>query len=68
MPREVSPGRFSNLLSNTDGRLHASNSAFYMGYTLNIAIGLQVLLGALTMGLAATLNTGRQVSFISELF
>jgi hypothetical protein len=31
------------------------------GYALNIAIGLQVLLGALTTGLAAALS-GRQVS------
>ncbi|KAG2069198.1 hypothetical protein BDR04DRAFT_1119314 [Suillus decipiens] len=36
------------------------------GYALNIAIGLQVLLGALTTGLAAALS-GRQVSIATTL-
>jgi hypothetical protein len=34
------------------------------GYTLNIAIGLQVLIGALTTGLSAA-TTGRQVNYTS---
>jgi len=35
--------------------------AAIMGYSVNIAIGLQVLLGALTTGIAAAVQSGRQV-------
>lgn len=40
----------------------------WTGYALNVAIGLQVLLGALTTGLAAAVTSGRQASFISMPF
>ena len=33
------------------------------GWTLNIAIGLQVLLGSLTTGLSAVATTGKSVRF-----
>ncbi|KAG8215753.1 hypothetical protein J3R82DRAFT_7652 [Butyriboletus roseoflavus] len=41
-----------------------AKKALWTGYALNIAIGLQVLLGALTTGLAAAVTNGRQASFI----
>jgi len=46
------------------GRLHVSkcvrSEAQWTSYALNIAIGLQVLLGALTTGISAALS-GKQV-------
>ena len=44
--------------------LHA---ALYQGYALNIAIGLQVFLGALTTALAAALTTGKKVGYMCVL-
>ncbi|KAN0078160.1 hypothetical protein V8E55_010217 [Tylopilus felleus] len=37
-----------------------AKKALFTGYALNIAIGLQVFLGALTTGLAAAVTSGRQ--------
>ncbi|KAH0835621.1 hypothetical protein J3R83DRAFT_9369 [Lanmaoa asiatica] len=44
-----------------------AQKALWTGYALNIAIGLQVLLGALTTGLAAAVTSGRQASLIRGL-
>ena len=62
MPRKVSL-HLSELPFYADRRLCVSSSALWTGYALNIAIGLQVLLGALTTGLAAAV-TGKQAGFI----
>ncbi|KAI6144375.1 hypothetical protein BKA82DRAFT_4177307 [Pisolithus tinctorius] len=43
------------------------NRAIMTGYALNIAIGLQVLLGALTTGIAAALQTGRQAQISTSI-
>jgi len=47
-------------------RAHFARKAKITGYALNIAIGLQVLLGALTTGLAAALS-GKQVSIATTI-
>lgn len=42
--------------------------ALWTNYTLNIAIGLQVLLGALTTGISSAVTTLKQASLTSSLF
>lgn len=42
-------------------------SAAIMGYSVNIAIGLQVLLGALTTGIAAAAQSGRQAQVSTSI-
>jgi hypothetical protein len=44
-----------------------SYSALWTGYALNIAIGLQVLLGALTTGLAAAVTSGKQAQISTAI-
>lgn len=68
MLRKVSIRRLSELPFHADGRLYASSSALWTGYVLNIAIGLQVFLGALTTGLAAAVTNPKQASFIRTVF
>ena len=53
----------SELPFHTDVRPYVSYSALWTGYALNIAIGLQVFLGALTTGLAAAVS-GKQVRML----
>lgn len=45
----------------------AYNRAITTSYALNIAIGLQVLLGALTTGIAAALQTGKQAQVSTSI-
>ncbi|KAI6108734.1 hypothetical protein EDD16DRAFT_1618619 [Pisolithus croceorrhizus] len=45
----------------------AYNRAIMTSYALNIAIGLQVLLGALTTGIAAALQTGKQAQVSTSI-
>lgn len=47
---------------------YVSCSAVWTGYALNIAIGLQVFLGAMTTALAAALTTGKQACLFRMLF
>ncbi|KAG6862719.1 hypothetical protein C0991_010545, partial [Blastosporella zonata] len=44
-----------------------SRKAITTGYALNIAIGLQVLLGSLTTGIAAATTTGRQAAISTTI-
>ncbi|KAG1843156.1 hypothetical protein DFJ58DRAFT_47788 [Suillus subalutaceus] len=55
-----------SILNAERERAQYATKAKITGYALNIAIGLQVLLGALTTGLAAAL-TGKQVSIATTL-
>lgn len=61
---KVSAFELSELAFHADGRLYVSHPALWTNYALNIVIGLQVFLGALTTGIAAGLTNARQVSFI----
>ncbi|KAG1898490.1 uncharacterized protein F5891DRAFT_1237574, partial [Suillus fuscotomentosus] len=54
------------ILKAESERERYANKAKMTGWALNVAIGLQVLLGALTTGLAAALS-GKQVSGMSTL-
>ncbi|KAF9221097.1 hypothetical protein BS17DRAFT_785902 [Gyrodon lividus] len=44
-----------------------AKKALWTGYALNIAIGLQVLLGALTTGLSAAVSSARQAQIATSL-
>ncbi|OAX41644.1 hypothetical protein K503DRAFT_767508 [Rhizopogon vinicolor AM-OR11-026] len=67
-PRRLTIGERLNpsIINAEKERAQYAIKAQWTGYALNIAIGLQVLLGALTTGLSAALS-GRQVSIGTAL-
>jgi hypothetical protein len=64
MPGSVSARLHATIIQATTERDKYATKAKFTGWALNVAIGLQVLLGSLTTGLSAVATRGKSVCIL----